>query len=163
LLLILYLLIIPAIGLTQIKGLEENHFCDFQLLLRSSYVVSATYQKNQFDSKHFYMQQLINDSVPSHGIEYDYYLKKSKSQKTGAWILLGLGVTSTVIGLIGLHQSNNYDPNSYFAGMSGNTGSSTSGTILTVVGLSMTGGSIPLFIASNKNKRKAEWYLSNQK
>lgn len=81
------------------------------------------------------------------------YLKKSKSQKTAAWIVLGAGVvltsagmavalnnaTEDLIGLLYLEQPN----------------SSNYGGALILSGLATMAGSIPLFIASSKNKKRA--------
>lgn len=69
------------------------------------------------------------------------YLKKSKQQKTFAWILLGCGILST--GLGGLGSSINPD-----YGEKGGTG-------FLITGLVATGASILLFNASSKNKKRA--------
>lgn len=70
------------------------------------------------------------------------YLKKSKRQKTAAFILLGGGLLSTAIGSV---QFNNGD------GTEGNSRN----TIFTVTGIIAIGSSIPLFIAAGKNKKRA--------
>ena len=77
--------------------------------------------------------QKTNDSVPV--VKTDY-LAKSKSQKTAAFIFLGIGVTTLSIAALG-------DVNFDALG------------VLVVVGGVSTIASIPLFIASGKNKRKA--------
>jgi len=77
--------------------------------------------------------QQTNDSVPV--VKTDY-LGKSKSQKTAAFIFLGIGVTTLTIAAVG-------DVNFDALG------------VLVVVGGAATIASIPLFIASGKNKRKA--------
>ena len=64
------------------------------------------------------------------------YLQKSKGQKTAAWILLGVGVTCAAIAAPG-----NVSLNSLL--------------VLIIGGGAAAIGSIPLFIASAKNKRKA--------
>lgn len=71
------------------------------------------------------------------------YLQKSKNQKTGAWILLGIG-TGLIVG----------------GNFVGNTDKSTfadagTGFIMAGVGVLSGLGSIPLFIASKKNKNRA--------
>jgi hypothetical protein len=74
-----------------------------------------------------------------------YYLKKSKNQKKGAWVLVGLGVGMTVGGiLINLDQP--------FFGPGSN---SKKGLWLSYVGVATTLGSIPLFISAHRNKKKA--------
>ena len=64
------------------------------------------------------------------------YLKKSKTQKVQAFVFLGAGATTLAII------------------SKGNTSLNSVGALL-VVGSVLTLGSIPLFIASAKNKRKA--------
>jgi hypothetical protein len=64
------------------------------------------------------------------------YLKKSKGQKTAAWVLVGAGVTCFAIAA------------------PGDVSFETAGTLVVVGGLAIV-GSIPLFIASAKNKKKA--------
>ena len=68
------------------------------------------------------------------------YLKKSKTQKTLGWILMGSGIVSTGVGSIQVNP---------------NYGSNTNRSGLLIVGLAAIGTSIPLFIASVKNRRKA--------
>jgi len=74
---------------------------------------------------------------PEHSLTREDYLKKSKSQKITAFVLLGAGVTTLAII------------------SKGNTSFDVL-PILAVVGTASTLGSIPLFIASARNKRKAE-------
>jgi uncharacterized membrane protein YebE (DUF533 family) len=64
------------------------------------------------------------------------YLKKSKSQKTAAFILLGAGAVAFIV----------VSP--------GNLSFEASGNLIVAGGLAAL-GSIPLFIASGKNKRKS--------
>jgi len=77
--------------------------------------------------------QQTNDSVPV--VKTDY-LAKSKSQKTAAVILLGIGVTTLTVAAVG---DLDFD---------------ALGTVVVLGGVA-TIASIPLFIASGKNKRKA--------
>ena len=77
--------------------------------------------------------QNANDSVPV--VKTDY-LAKSKSQKTAAFILLGIGVTTLTVAAVG------------------DLDLDVLGTVV-IVGGAATIASIPLFIASGKNKRKA--------
>lgn len=69
----------------------------------------------------------------------DDYLRKSKSQKTFAWILLGGGAG---LAIAGLSLSDTY--------------ASDAGTWMAVGGGVLVAASIPLFISSSKNARKAE-------
>ena len=73
------------------------------------------------------------------------YLKKSKTQKTIAWILLGTGTTLIVIGgSIGVHGEEDLSYNKAAAG----AGFVIAGALIDI-------GSVPLFIAGAKNKRRA--------
>ncbi len=71
------------------------------------------------------------------------YLQKSKNQKTTAWVLLGGGAGFILVGtLIGNGKEASFDD----AG---------TGVVLGGIGALSMLGSIPLFIASGKNKRRA--------
>jgi len=84
--------------------------------------------------------QKTNDSVQV--VKTDY-LVKSKNQKTAAWVLLGGGVALIGAGfLIGDSKNSTFDD-------------AATGAVLGGIGFLSTIGSIPLFIASGKNKRKA--------
>ena len=83
--------------------------------------------------------------------ETDYY-KKSKKQKTAAWILLGSGVALFTGGLIA--HSIYIRPRADYP--SAELTEITTGEIVATVGVLTAGGSIPLFIASSKNKKKAK-------
>ena len=81
------------------------------------------------------------------------YLQKSKNQKTTAWVLLGGGIAMTVTGMIIYQNAYNKavenDPWSF--GLDANP----TGAVIATVGLLSSLGSIPLFIASGKNKKRA--------
>lgn len=84
--------------------------------------------------------QKTNDSVPV--VKTDY-LTRSKNQKTAAWILLGGGTTLIGIGfLVGDSEQSTFND-------------AAAGAFVAGVGLLSAIGSIPLFIAAGKNKRKA--------
>jgi hypothetical protein len=71
------------------------------------------------------------------------YLQKSKSQKSGAWTLLAAGSASMIGGfLIGNNKNATFDD-------------AATGVVFGGLGLLSSLGSIPLFIASGRNKRKA--------
>jgi hypothetical protein len=73
----------------------------------------------------------------------DYYLTKSKKQKSAAIILLAGGGAAVAVGLlIGDSKESSFDD-------------AATGVIVGGVGVLSMIGSIPLFIASGKNKRKA--------
>ena len=67
------------------------------------------------------------------------YLKKSKNQKTAAWILAGVGTLSVILGTIEVNPDYGENNNSSF---------------FLVGGLVAIGASVPLFIASARNKKK---------
>ena len=84
--------------------------------------------------------QKANDSVPV--VKTDYQAK-TKSQKTAAWILLGGGtVLIDTAFLVGDGKNSSFDD-------------AATGAVLGGIGFLSTIGSIPLFIASGKNKKKA--------
>ena len=81
------------------------------------------------------------------------YLKKSKNQKTAAWLLVGGGAVVTTVGMVvGFGEVTD----AIITSFSGEEQSSFSaGALLTLTGLTAMVGSIPLFIAAGKNRRKA--------
>ena len=81
---------------------------------------------------------------PLPGLNKQDLLKKSKNQKTAAWILLGGGFFSTALGSVKFN----------FAGSDSEVDNSTSAIFL-ITGLAAIATSIPFFIAANKNKKKA--------
>jgi len=84
--------------------------------------------------------QKTNDTIPE---IKTHYLVKSKNQKTAAWVLLGGGTALIGVGfLIGDNKNSTFDD-------------AATGAVLGVIGFLSAVGSIPLFIASGKNKRKA--------
>jgi hypothetical protein len=76
------------------------------------------------------------------------YLRKSNKQKTAGWILLGGGAGLAGIGII---VSATTALGDLIEGDDGSTG----GPILMFTGLVSMAGSIPLFLAAGKNRRKA--------
>ncbi len=87
------------------------------------------------------------------------YLKKSKNQKTAAWVLLGGGFALTVTSTLMAAPKVTEDVGNVFAGVF--TGEPvpennyTAENILLVTGTASMLASIPFFIASKKNKRRA--------
>lgn len=75
------------------------------------------------------------------------YLKKSKTQKTVAWILTGVGVATVTIGLL------TQDYVDSFSGIAEEK-NSASPAVYAVGGACIAGG-IVLFVASSRNKKKA--------
>jgi hypothetical protein len=89
------------------------------------------------------------------GTDYSELIQKSKNQKAAAWALLGGGTVMTVAGLILWNNENEKrakeDTWGYVFSLGYNDW-----IILSAAGIiAATAGSIPLFVASRKNKRKA--------
>jgi hypothetical protein len=81
------------------------------------------------------------------------YLKKSKNQKTTAWILLGGGTLLSTVGVtVGFNEVVTEIGN-IFSNEPQKT--SNTGEVLFYTGLASMAGSIPFFIASSKNRKKA--------
>ena len=83
----------------------------------------------------------------------DSLLHKSRSQKTTAWIMLGAGSAVALGGLV----LTAVDATTELVGavVDGTGSTSPLGPVLMLLGTGSVAGSIPLFIASGKNKRKA--------
>ena len=81
------------------------------------------------------------------------YLAKSKRQKTAAWVFLGTGVAVFTGGLIAhYHHANNADD---FEDAIESAFGYDDEMAVAGLGLMIAGGSIPFFIDSSKNKKKA--------
>ena len=92
-------------------------------------------------------QQIPQDST-THTLTKEEYLKKSKGQKTGAIVLLAAGGTLALIGAaVSVDEGVDY--------VFGEDSNGDVGGVLFVVGGVAMLGSIPLFVASRKNKEKA--------
>ena len=72
------------------------------------------------------------------------YLEKSKKQNTGAWVMLGTGTALATGGVVWGASKGVFCDCDY-----------TGPNIMFFTGLGLMVGSIPIFIASGKNKRKA--------
>ena len=90
------------------------------------------------------LQMTIAISVLGHAAPVNTdYLQKSKRQKSAAFSLLGGGSALIITGLlIGNNKNSSF-------------GEAAAGAIVGGIGVVSAIGSIPLFIASGKNKRKA--------
>lgn len=74
----------------------------------------------------------------------EYYLQKAKNQKTTGFVLLGVGTVSAAVGFILF--ANNYDSN---------TSTTDMGGFMLLGGIVCDLASIPFFISSGSNNRKA--------
>jgi hypothetical protein len=89
--------------------------------------------------------------------EYKYFSKKHKNQKTTAWIMLSGGFVLTVGGAAIITKEILIDP------WTGEEVNPLGGVILYYGGLASMATSIPFFIASGKNKKRANLSLQQQK
>ncbi len=94
-----------------------------------------------------------------HKVDAASLLQKSKKQKTTAWILLGGGAGLATAGYIIGRNASKKDA---FGFWSGSSSEATTGGVLVVAGSGGIVGSIPFFIASGKNKRKANLILKDE-
>lgn len=78
-------------------------------------------------------------------------MKKSRTQKTIAWVMVGTGVAVAVAGYAILAKKTDDDPLGYFTDE--NYGDKEASFI--IAGGVVAVGSIPLFIISSKNKKRA--------
>ncbi|TRX00393.1 hypothetical protein [Flavobacterium gawalongense] len=93
----------------------------------------------------FLMLLLFTTNAFSQEFSKEYYLQKSKSQKSTGWILFTGGTIMTVVGAFSFNNS--WDDSS-------NSGTDAYGFVM-LGGVASVLGSIPFFIGSGKNARKA--------
>ncbi|HSU50197.1 MAG TPA: hypothetical protein VLJ41_06395 [Segetibacter sp.] len=108
-------------------------------------------------------------SVSKHTVDASGYIRKSKNQKTAARILLAGGVGLTAAGLvivtidafrdIGVALTPIFTMGTFY---SEKTPHRASGPNLIIAGTAAMLGSVPLFILSKKNTRKAAITFSNE-
>ena len=91
------------------------------------------------------------DTIPS--LTKQDYLKKSKNQKTAAWIIGSSGVVMIAVGLVTAVSDVGESFGGIFAPEVNDGGDS--GGVFVIAGLAAVGTSVVLFLASDKNKRKA--------
>ncbi len=80
-----------------------------------------------------------------------YYLGKSKSQKTAGWIIFGVGATALLTGVFVRAAETSF----YIITIGSSSNSSNAPEILMIGGAVFMVGSIPLFISAHDNKLKA--------
>ncbi|WP_194768430.1 hypothetical protein [Tamlana sp. I1] len=80
--------------------------------------------------------------------QYDFHIKKMKSNRTAAWITLGGGAGMLISGVVINISENIFDD-------------SSKGLVLAGVGLATSLVSIPLFAAGRKHKNQAKIQLQN--
>ncbi|MBX2933046.1 MAG: hypothetical protein KF825_02305 [Ferruginibacter sp.] len=94
--------------------------------------------------------QTETDSIP---VTKEDYLKKSKNQKTAAWILLGTGVVLDIAGIVTTGNNADKELGNLFS--SKQSVNHTGEYILYITGTAALAGSLTLFIAAKRNKKKA--------
>ena len=110
----------------------------------------------------FFVVKSFSQTTTNSLLSKDYYLQKSKNQKTAAWVMIGGGAVLFGAGLAvqpRVDQFNNvYDVfnQSKYHGFGARAALMTSGALV-------MGGSIPFFIASSRNKNMAMHFaIGNQ-
>jgi len=86
--------------------------------------------------------QTPSDSTSKENFTKQYYFQKSKNQKTGAWVLISAGIA--ISGITVVSELNNMNFNS----------PKTKQPVGPKITIACIAGSIPLFIAAARNKRK---------
>jgi hypothetical protein len=107
-------------------------------------------------------QHLENSTTKPGNKDFRYYSKKQKNQKTTAWILLTGGAVLSVSGMVAQAATATMDLVTIMAGAEPEEFSQT-GTYVAFAGLATMATSIPFFIASGKNKKRANISLQQQK
>jgi hypothetical protein len=115
--------------------------------------------------------QFKDTSLSPNSQPYDpnFLFQKAKKQKTAAWILLGGGTGMAVAGLAIMVKDGSEEASAalvtvFTLGLvtPEEPKSSAAGPILAIAGTGAMLGSIPLFMASAKNKRKASLMLKDE-
>lgn len=92
---------------------------------------------------------------------YRYYSKKHKNQKKTAWILLGSGSVLTFGGVIAQAATATVDLVTIMTGSEPEF--NQTGSYVALAGIASMATSIPFFIASGNNKKRANIALQQQK
>lgn len=134
--------------------MKKNHLIKTPAII---WMLSVCFLTNALQAQH-----LENSSSNLSGNNYKLYAKKYKKQKTTAWILLGGGTVLTVGGAIAQAATATMDLVTIMVGAEPEEFNQT-GTYVAYAGLATMATSIPFFIASGKNKNRANIALQEQK
>ncbi len=93
-------------------------------------------------------------------VETTNYLKKSRNQKTAAWVMMGTGFAALVTGIIVEISNAQKNTDELFFG---DQNTDNTGIDIAIAGGGLMIGSIPLFVASSRNKNKASLTIKNEK
>jgi len=108
-------------------------------------------------------QQLENSSSKPGNKNFQYYSKKHKNQKTTAWILMTGGSVLTIGGMVGQAATATKDLFTTILVQEPPEKIDLTGTYIAYAGLAAMATSIPFFIASGKNKKRAHIALTQEK
>jgi len=92
-----------------------------------------------------------------------YYSKKHKKQKSTAWILMTGGSVLTIGGMVGQAATATKDFLSILIVQEAPEKINLTGTYVAYAGLATMASSIPFFISSGKNKKRANIALTQEK
>lgn len=95
--------------------------------------------------------------------ENQYYSKKHKNQKRTAWILMTSGSVLTIGGMVGQAATATKDFLSILIVQEAPEKINLTGTYVAYAGLATMATSIPFFISSGKNKKRANIALTQEK
>lgn len=124
-------------------------------------VISAKaqgYESSTCPSTSFFMSKEMTEINQQEWYKQSVYWKKHKRQRKYAFSVLGLGVCGTIAGWIGESSNTAYTNSNWKE-------DGKAWDVVLGVGIGLTVSSIPLFVVSRKNKKKAkkivEFSLSN--
>lgn len=114
--------------------------------------------------------QLRDTTLTNHNVDAKILFQKAKKQKTAAWILLGTGAGLAIAGCAIIIKEAGEEANATLTTVF-SLGLITpeepkhyaAGPILAIAGTAAMLGSISIFIASGKNKGKANLIIKNEK
>jgi|SoiMethySBSTD1v2_1073268.scaffolds.fasta_scaffold12436_2 hypothetical protein len=105
----------------------------------------------------FFIESFSQQVNPAPSLTKQDYLDKSRKQKTAAWILLGGGaaliITGTILSANEVEEDYQNDPYNPFAPLTEADFDGPEWVFTTGIFAGL--GSIPLFVASSRNRRKA--------
>jgi len=105
----------------------------------------------------FLFESFSQQIDPAPALTKQDYMEKSRKQKTAAWVLLGGGaaliITGTILSANEVEKDYQNDPNNPFAPLTEADFDGPEWVFTTGIFAGL--GSIPLFIASSRNRRKA--------
>jgi hypothetical protein len=108
-------------------------------------------------------QQFENSTTKPGNKNFQYYSKKHKNQKTTAWILVTGGSVLTIGGMVGQAATATKDFVTMILVQEPPEKINLTGTYIAYAGLATMATSIPFFITSGKNKKRANIALSQEK